>query len=69
MVSPWYLHLQGDKRRGYIQHLIHAEVEPDFLDDPFKFFVHLVGDKADTDMCLDAFFGELERKENQTVTN
>lgn len=69
MVSPWYLHLQGDKRRGYIQHLIHAEVEPGFLDDPFKLFVHLVGDKADTDMCLDAFFGELERKGNQTVTN
>ena len=69
MVSPWYLHLQGDKRFGYIQHLIHAEVEPGFLDDPFKLFVHLIGDKADTDMCLDAFFGELERKENQTVTN
>lgn len=69
MVSPWYLHLQGDKRRGYIQHLIHAEVEPGFLDDPLKLFAHLIGDKADTDMCLDAFFGELERKENQTVTN
>ena len=51
---------RGDKRLGCIQHLIHAEVEPGFLDDPFKLFGHLVGDKADTDMCLDAFFGEVE---------
>ncbi len=60
--SVWQPYPERRYCLGDFKNLVNAHLHVKSSDDPLEFLVHLVGDKADADMGLDAFLREVEHR-------